>query len=42
MGVVLAIIGSVLITSATNPYILASFGMLPVLICVAWLEPLQP
>jgi hypothetical protein len=41
MGVVLAIIGSVLITSATNPYILAAFGMLPVLICVAWLEPLE-
>ena len=39
MGVVLAIVGSVLITSATNPYILAAFGMLPVLICVAWLEP---
>jgi hypothetical protein len=42
MGVVLAIVVSVLITSATNPYILASFGMLPVLICVAWLEPMEP
>ena len=41
MGVVLAIIGSVLITSATNPYILAAFGMLPVMICLAWLEPLE-
>jgi O-Antigen ligase len=42
MSVVLAIVISVLITSATNPYILASFGMLPVLICVAWLDPLEP
>ena len=41
MSVVLAIVGSVLITSATNPYILAAFGMLPVLISVAWLEPLE-
>ena len=41
MGVVLAIIGSVMITSATNPYILAAFGMLPIMICLAWLEPLE-
>ncbi len=41
MGVVLAVVGSVLITSATNPYILAAFGLLPVLISVAWLEPLE-
>ena len=34
-------IGSMLLTSATNPYILASFGLMPVLISVAWLEPLD-
>jgi hypothetical protein len=41
MAVVIAVVGSMLITSATNPYILAAFGLLPVLVSVAWLEPLD-
>jgi len=39
MAVVLAILVSVLATGATNPYILAAFGLLPILVCVAWLQP---
>lgn len=39
MAVVLAILVSVLAAGATNPYILAAFGLLPILICVAWLQP---
>lgn len=38
-GVVVAIVGSLLLTGASNPYILAAFGILPILACVAWLDP---
>ena len=41
MAVVLAILVSVLAAGATNPYILAAFGLLPILICVAWLQPTE-
>lgn len=39
MAVVLAILVSVLAAGATNPYILAAFGLLPLLVSIAWLEP---
>jgi O-antigen ligase len=35
----LAIVASVLVTGSTNPYILASYGLLPIIWAVAWLEP---
>ena len=38
---VLAIVPSVLLTGATNPYILAAFGLAPILTAVAWLETAQ-
>lgn len=41
MAVVVAILVSVLAVGATNPYILAAFGLLPILICVAWLQPAE-
>lgn len=36
---VIAIVVSVMLTAGTNPFLLAAFGLLPVLICVAWLQP---
>ena len=41
IAVVLAILVSVLAAGATNPYILAAFGLLPILVCVAWLQPAE-
>jgi len=38
-SVVVAILASVLVVGATNPYILAAFGLMPILIMIAWLEP---
>lgn len=38
-SVVIAIVSSLLLTGASNPYFLAAFGIFPVLACVAWLEP---
>ena len=39
MAVVVAVVGSILVTSATNPYVLAAFGLMPILAMIAWLEP---
>ncbi len=39
-AVPLAIIVSVLLTGASNPYILAAFGVVPVLACIGWLDPI--
>ena len=39
LAAVMAILVSVLVVGATNPYILAAFGLMPMLICIAWLEP---
>lgn len=39
MSVVIAVVGSILVTSATNPYVLAAFGLMPILAAVAWLQP---
>lgn len=35
-----AIMVSVLAASATNPYLLGAFGLLPLLLAVAWLDPI--
>ena len=42
MAVVVAVISSVLISGATNPYFLAAFGLCPILAMIAWLEPDLP
>jgi hypothetical protein len=38
-AVVVAIVVSVLLVGATNPYLFAAFGLFPILAAVAWLEP---
>jgi O-antigen ligase len=38
MAVVIAVIGSVLASGATNPYFLAAFGLCPILAMIAWLD----
>lgn len=38
-AVPIAILVAVLVTGATNPYILATLGLFPILACIAWLEP---
>ena len=38
-GVPIAIIASILVVGATSSYILASYGLLPIIWAVAWLEP---
>ena len=35
----IAILVAVLVTGATNPYILSSLGLFPILVCIAWLDP---
>ncbi len=39
VSVVIGIIVSVLLVAAVNPYILAAFGLMPLLACIAWLDP---
>jgi hypothetical protein len=38
-AVVVAIIVSVMLSDATNPYLFSAFGLLPILAAIAWLEP---
>ncbi len=38
-AVVVAIVVSILLTGAFNPYVLAAFGIFPVVLALAWLEP---
>jgi hypothetical protein len=38
-SVVVAIVASVLLVGATNPYLFAAFGLFPILAAAAWLEP---
>jgi len=35
----IAMLVAVLVTGATNPYILATLGLFPILACIAWLDP---
>lgn len=39
MAVVVAIVASIGLTGATNPYFLAAFGLMPVILMIAWLDP---
>lgn len=38
-SVVVAIVVSLLVTGGTNPYLLAAFGLFPILATIAWLDP---
>jgi hypothetical protein len=38
-SVVVGIVGPLLVTGGTNPYLLAAFGLFPILATIAWLEP---
>ena len=38
-AVPIAIVGGLLLLGATNPYLLAAFGLAPILLSIAWLEP---
>ena len=40
--VVVSIVGSIMVSGATNPYFLAAFGLMPIIVMIAWLDPLQP
>ena len=37
-GVVVGVIGGILLAGATNPYLFAAFGLVAILVMVAWLE----
>jgi len=37
-GVVVGVVGGILIAGATNPYLFAAFGLVSILVMVAWLE----
>jgi len=37
-GVVVGVIGGILLAGATNPYLFAAFGLVSILVMVAWLE----
>jgi hypothetical protein len=39
VAVVVAIVLAVLLAGATNPYVLAAFGLGPIVLAIAWLEP---
>ncbi len=39
-SVVVAIVASLLVTGGTNPYLLAAFGLFPILAMIAWLDPM--
>jgi O-Antigen ligase len=41
-AVVVAIIGSIMISGATNPYFLSAFGLMPIIVMIAWLDPIEP
>lgn len=38
-AVPVAIIASILVVGATNPYLLAAFGLAPIILSIAWLDP---
>lgn len=38
-SVVVAIVAPLLVTGGTNPYLLAAFGLFPILATIAWLDP---
>jgi len=40
-AVVVSIVASIGLTGATNPYFLAAFGLMPIIVMIAWLDPLR-
>jgi len=40
-GVVVGVVGGILLAGATNPYLFAAFGLVSILVMVAWLEEAQ-
>jgi hypothetical protein len=41
LAVPAAIILSILVASATNPYLMGAFGIMPILLAIAWLDPVE-
>jgi hypothetical protein len=41
-GVVVGVVAGILLAGATNPYLFAAFGLVSILVMVAWLEEAQP
>lgn len=41
-GVVVGVVAGILLAGATNPYLFAAFGLVSILVTVAWLEEAQP
>jgi O-antigen ligase len=41
MSIVLATIAVILVDTATNPVIATSFGLLPIVLMIAWLDPVH-
>jgi hypothetical protein len=41
-AIVMSIVASIGITGATNPYFLAAFGLMPIIVMIAWLDPMGP
>jgi O-antigen ligase len=41
-AVVVSIVASIGLTGATNPYFLAAFGLMPIIVMIAWLDPMRP
>lgn len=40
-SVVVSIVASIGLTGATNPYFLAAFGLMPIIVMIAWLDPMR-
>jgi hypothetical protein len=41
-GVVVGVVAGILLAGSTNPYLFAAFGLVSILVMVAWLEDAQP
>jgi hypothetical protein len=39
-AVVVSIVASIMVSGATNPYFLSAFGLMPIIVMIAWLDPL--
>ena len=42
VAVVVSIVGSIMVSGATNPYFLSAFGLMPIIVMIAWLDPIRP
>ncbi len=38
---VVSIVASIMVSGATNPYFLSAFGLMPIIVMIAWLDPLR-